>query len=216
MLRTIIIFLFSLNSLNASQLIVVLSTHNSATTAKLQRYEGSAKAYKKIGKEIEVNLGRSGMKRDKIEGDGAAPEGIFTLGKVFAYNKINTKMPFIKASSDLICVDDTSSKEYNKLLYISESRGVKSFEFMKREDELYKYGIIINHNPKNRVPFGSCVFLHIEKSKNSPTSGCTSMSEKNLLTLIKWLDKKENPIIIQTTQKNCHKRVKYFKGVTCK
>ena len=215
MLRIVIIFLFFINSIYAQQLMVVISPSKSATTATLQRYEGNLTKYHKVGEAFEVNLGRSGMRVDKVEGDGASPEGIFTLAKVFAYKKMQTKMPFIKASYDLICVDDTSSKEYNKLLYISESEGVKSFEFMHRKDNLYKYGVIINHNPNNKVPQGSCVFLHIEKAKNSPTSGCTSMAENDMIRLINWLDKTQNPLIIQTTKKECKKFTQKFKGIYC-
>ena len=216
MLRNVIILIFFINSIYASQLIIVLSKKSAATTATLQKYESNAKIYHKVGKSIKVNLGRSGMKIHKIEGDGSAPEGIFKLGKIFAYNNIKTRMPFIKASYDLICVDDTTSKNYNKMLYIAESEGVKSFEFMHRDDKLYKYGVVINHNPNNKVPQGSCVFLHIQKAENSPTSGCTSMSEENLKEIIEWLDEKEKPLILQTTQENCKKFTQHLQGVTCK
>lgn len=215
MLRIVIIFNFLINSLYASQLLLVLSNEQNSTTATLQRYEAKSNIYTKVGSAFDVNLGRSGMRVKKIEGDGASPEGIFELGKIFAYQKLATKMPFIQASYDLICVDDTTSKYYNKLLPISKVEGTKSFEFMRRQDELYKYGVVIKHNPNNKVPLGSCVFLHIEKEKNSSTSGCTSMSEQDLLTLIKWLDSTKSPRIIQTTKNDCQEFTKEFKGLSC-
>lgn len=215
MLRSVIIFNFLINSLFASQLLFVLSSEHNATTATLQRYAAKSDIYKKVGSSIDVNLGRSGMRIDKVEGDGASPEGLFELGNVFAYKVIPTKMPFIEATHDLICIDDISSKNYNRILHISEVEGVKSFEFMRRLDELYKLGIVINYNPNNRVADGSCLFLHIEKGKNAPTSGCTSMSERDLRTIIEWLDQEESPLIIQTTQKECKRFTESFKGIRC-
>jgi len=44
---------------------------------------------------------------------------------------------------------------------------------------------------------GSCIFIHVQKSKDAPTAGCTSMRLEDLKVIAKWLDREKNPILIQ-------------------
>jgi L,D-peptidoglycan transpeptidase YkuD (ErfK/YbiS/YcfS/YnhG family) len=44
---------------------------------------------------------------------------------------------------------------------------------------------------------GSCIFIHVEKSKDAPTAGCTSMKLEDITKIVHWLDKSKNPILIQ-------------------
>jgi L,D-peptidoglycan transpeptidase YkuD (ErfK/YbiS/YcfS/YnhG family) len=132
----------------------------------------------------------------KHEGDKKAPIGIFKLSSVFGYaHKINTDMPYIYASKNLICIDDSNSKFYNKIVY--KQGDVKSFEYMKRDDLQYELGIVVQHNKQAINKRGSCIFIHVQKTKNSPTAGCTAMSLENLKKIVFWLNIKKNPILIQ-------------------
>ena len=72
---------------------------------------------------------------------------------------------------------------------------------MKRNDGLYEYGIVINHNTSPIIAGnGSAIFFHIWRSATSPTLGCTSMSKENLLVLMRWLDKGKHPLLIQVPE----------------
>ena len=135
--------------------------------------------------------------------------GIFKLSAVFGYkHNINTDMPYIYSSKDLICVDDSDSKFYNKITY---KRGdEKSFEYMRRKDHQYELGIVVDHNKKAVHKRGSCIFMHIKKSKNSPTAGCTAMSLKDLKKIIFWLNKKKNPILIQIPKSSAKEILKLY------
>ena len=74
----------------------------------------------------------------------------------------------------------------------------KSFERMNHE--LYKYGAVINYNRNPIIKGkGSAIFLHIWRGENKPTAGCTATSEKNVLSLLKWMDPEKNPHIIMGT-----------------
>ncbi|NOQ29498.1 MAG: L,D-transpeptidase family protein [Helicobacteraceae bacterium] len=193
-MKTILLILMSTFSLLcATQKIVVTTKELNSTTATLQRYEDS----EKVGDAIKVNIGRSGMSYDKKEGDGNAPAGEFKLGNVYGYKQsAETKMPYIQISSDLICVDDSTHKEYNKIITIQDAKKIKSFEFMKRDDELYELLIEVKYNTKNTPKKGSCIFIHLQRDQNLPTAGCTSMSKENMNTLLKWLDPNKKPIFI--------------------
>lgn len=64
----------------------------------------------------------------------------------------------------------------------------------------YKYAAVINYNigPDRIVGNGSAIFLHIAGSKGY-TSGCTAVSEADLLTILKWMNGDKKPIIVQGT-----------------
>ncbi len=195
-----------------NQIILVLSDDFNSTTAKLFTFEKKDKHYSRVFLPFSVNLGRSGLAwgegiREiqhkageplKREGDGKSPAGLFKLGTAFGYEQnISTKLPYIYADKDLICVDDVNSTYYNQLLHVSDRDNIKSYENMRRKDNLYEIGVVVKHNENNTPSHGSCIFLHIQKNQNSPTSGCTSMSKESLKKLLDWLDYKKEPLLIQ-------------------
>jgi D-alanyl-D-alanine dipeptidase len=213
-----IIYLFILLStiITANeQIILVISKDFDASKAQLYTFEKKDTHYQKVFTPFSVNLGRNGLawgegikaiehkknEPQKREGDGRAPSGIFSLGEAFGYTKnLTTKLHYIYADKELICVDDISHKRYNQVLHVSNKNDIKSYENMRRSDNLYEIGVIVKHNEKNIPSFGSCIFLHVEKNALSPTSGCTSMPKKKLSQLIQWLDAKKSPILIQVPQ----------------
>jgi D-alanyl-D-alanine dipeptidase len=69
---------------------------------------------------------------------------------------------------------------------------------MARPDDLYKWVINIEQNfPDVKAGCGSCIFFHVWRKPNSPTEGCTAMSETNIVTLLKWLDPQSEPLLVQ-------------------
>jgi hypothetical protein len=211
MIKSFLITLsFSTLLFSSQQILLVVADDMNASTAKLSCFEGS----RKICSDIIVNLGKNGLgwgigiqkiahaenEALKYEGDKKAPAGIFQLSDTFGYApKSVTKMPYLYADENLICVDDANSPFYNQI--IESNRDEKSFEYMRRSDKQYKIGIVVAHNPHATPKRGSCIFIHIQKSKNHPTVGCTSMQERDLKKIINWLDKKKNPILIQIPRK---------------
>jgi len=134
---------------------------------------------------------------EKREGDGKTPSGIYSLKMTFGYDAtIGTKMPYRQAFADDIWVDDPNADDYNHWTKKQES-GAASYEIMKRDDNLYKYGIIIEYNTYPVIKGnGSAIFMHIWKGENIPTAGCVAMSEENILKILDWLDPAASPIII--------------------
>jgi L,D-peptidoglycan transpeptidase YkuD (ErfK/YbiS/YcfS/YnhG family) len=192
--------------LNAQQIVLVVADNFDTNKAVLSAYDGE----KEVFKDIDVNIGKKGLgwglgvknithKADeplKMEGDKKAPAGIFELGFAFGYqDKLALHIPYIHADENLLCVDDVDSRFYNR--FVNFDKGIKSYEHMKRKDQQYKYGLVVVHNQQQTKKRGSCIFLHIQKEKDHPTVGCTSMQEKDLLKILKWLDKDKNPILIQ-------------------
>jgi L,D-peptidoglycan transpeptidase YkuD (ErfK/YbiS/YcfS/YnhG family) len=137
----------------------------------------------------------------KKEGDGCSPAGVFNLSLVFSYHPTeNLKMPFKQVTKNDLCVDDVQSVYYNKLIAADtiEKPDYKSFEYMQRDDHQYEYGVWVNYNTDFvRKGDGSCIFLHIYKDNQTPTSGCTAMEKSDMMTLIQWLDSSKNPVLVQ-------------------
>lgn len=226
----VLIFLTILPLLASGQLLVVIADDFDTPKASLQRYEYGAGHYVKVGNAIAVNIGRNGLgwgigesetmhgadEPFKREGDGKAPAGIFSLGKVFGYApNARTAMPYLHATRDLICIDDASSPFYNTIRPVNDSVVVKSFEWMRRDDELYALGVTVGHNPQGVSEKGSCIFLHVQKSGDSPTAGCTSMTIDELRTLAGWLDPDKKPLLVQIPKSRCMQISRRFNGVTC-
>jgi len=200
------------------QLLVVSLDHDTQNKAWLDSYVKSDGSWKKVFPAIAVSLGRNGIGlglglhdksfssqrklKEKQEGDGKSPAGIFRLSSIFGYSPstTNSKMPYIHLHSKLHCVDDSESKHYNKI--ISQTSGYKSFESMRRKDNLYELGIVVEHNTQALKGRGSCIFIHIQNPNRTPTSGCTTMRKVNLLKVIQWLDKDKHPILLQALKNN--------------
>lgn len=207
MIKVLLILIsFSSWLFSAQQILLVVADNFTTSKASLSAYEGD----KLVFKGIDVNLGKNGLgwglgfqeishKSDepiKMEGDKKAPAGIFELGFAFGYAQtLNLKLPYIHADQNLLCVDDIDSPYYNR--FVTFNKDLKSFEHMKREDGQYKYGLVVIHNNAQIKKRGSCIFLHVQKAENAPTVGCTSMKEKDILKILKWLDRDKDPILIQ-------------------
>jgi len=218
MRKQLLFFLLSFNLFGdiiipqeSKQLLLVQANDFNTTQATLQAYSRDKQGWKKVFKPISVNLGRKGLawgegevyfphsKKEplKIEGDGKAPAGLFSLDGFFGYDKQNFNFPYLQLHKDDICVDDSYSKDYNTLIRVKDKHAYKSYELMRRQDNLYELGILVGHNKKGLKNRGSCIFIHIQKAHNSPTAGCTSLPKTKLLELMHWLDVSQKPLLLQ-------------------
>ena len=205
--------------LDRSQQCVVVLTDNWASTIGVMRAferRGATASWKERGPEIAVVTGKNGLGKGrglvhldfegapiKQEGDDKAPAGIFRLSSAFGYATAGSaawiKLPYLTLTKRIEGIDDPNSRYYNKLLDRSQIAKVdwRSSEQMRRADLLYKWGVVVDHNPAAVPGAGSCIFLHIWKGPASPTAGCTAMAESDLVKLIRWLDPARHPILVQ-------------------
>lgn len=156
-----------------------------------------------LGKDITSPLNLINIHSIKHEGDGKSPAGIFPLGPVFSYHKLkHIRMPFVQVDTNFYCVDDAASGYYNTLIRQDSSQhNFSSFEYMKRPDELYEYGVWVKYNSAPVEPGnGSCIFLHIWRNNQIGTAGCTAMSKQHILKVIHWLNKKKKPVLLQVVE----------------
>ena len=148
---------------------------------------------------IKATIGTNGFapEGEKREGDGRTPSGTYPLKLTFGYvESAKTKMPYRQASADDIWVDDPNADDYNRWVKKSETRST-SYEIMKRDDNLYKYGIVIEYNTDPVIKGnGSAIFLHIWKGEGTTTAGCVAVPEEDIIKILGWLDPAASPLII--------------------
>jgi L,D-peptidoglycan transpeptidase YkuD (ErfK/YbiS/YcfS/YnhG family) len=213
----------------STQMIVVSTPDWNAVDGTLQRYQRitAHDAWRPAGEPIAIVAGQKGMGWGiglvaiddpnvrlasdpvKKEGDGKSPAGIFVLGTAFgdaSQPMPGLKTPYLQLTPSIECVDDSSSKYYNRV--VDRSTVVpdwKSSEHMLSVGEAYRWGIVVGHNGGDvsargipPVPGdGSCVFLHIWSEPTRGTAGCTAMPQNQLEGLLTWLDPARRPMLVQ-------------------
>jgi D-alanyl-D-alanine dipeptidase len=207
----------------SNQCVVVLANDWTSTTGVLQAFEraGAKASWKEHGPGLAVVLGKNGLGQGlglvrldfkhapkKQEGDNRAPAGIFRLSYAFGYapvyETIGIGIPYMPLTTQTEGIDDPKSRYYNRLV---DRAGVvavdwRSSEKMRRDDDLYKWGVVVEHNPAPIPGAGSCIFLHVWKNSSTATAGCTAMPERDMERLIRWLDHSREPILVQMPRAN--------------
>ncbi|MBV8915399.1 MAG: hypothetical protein JOZ05_20475, partial [Acetobacteraceae bacterium] len=128
-----------------------------------------------LGRErFRAALGRSGVRADKREGDGATPAGVLPLRRVL-YRADRVPPPDCVvplepiAPTDAWC-DEPGHADYNRMVQLPhEAR----HESLWRHDELYDLLGVLGWNDEPVLPGrGSAIFLHVARPGLAPTAGC--------------------------------------------
>ena len=220
----------------STEVVVVTTSGWDAVSGTLRRYQrpNSHSRWTVVGQPVEVVVGKNGLGWGsgiaaadlakvriasdpvKKEGDGKAPAGVFRLSKAFGYaaeSQAGWKMPYVALAPSVECVDDTTSKFYNRVL----DRGTvtpdwNSSEHMLRTDELYRWGIIVDHNAEPPAAgSGSCIFMHIWRGPGQGTVGCTAMPRTEVESLLGWLDPTRTPLLVQLPEAEYRKLESHWK-----
>ena len=135
-------------------------------------------------------IGKGGVKSKKKEGDLSTPRGIFKLGPLYYRNdrvqKPITKLKCYKIKKNMGWCNDVNSKYYNRKIKINKN--IKH-EKMFRKDNKYDYVILINYNYQRPISNkGSAIFLHLTNNYK-PTVGCIALKKKDLIILLKIINK---------------------------
>ena len=200
------------------QVVLVTTRGWDDVPGTLRRFErGGVKGeWSRVGEGVPVAVGRRGLGWGvglvetgaeagprKREGDGKAPAGVFALGSAFGFvpraEAAWLRVPYIPLTSSVECVDDAASRHYNLIV---DRLAAGDFDWNSSERmrsvELYRWGLVVRHNAAPTVAGrGSCIFLHVWAGPGKGTAGCTAMEESNLTELLRWLDQKKVPLLVQ-------------------
>jgi L,D-peptidoglycan transpeptidase YkuD (ErfK/YbiS/YcfS/YnhG family) len=199
------------------QLVVVTTPAWDSISGTMQRFTRlrSSSKWRADGAPVRVVVGRTGLawgadtlgrgSRDprKREGDGRAPAGMFPLDTAFGFAPASAaswvRLPYVELRDGTECVDDSASVHYNTVV----DRGAvptvdwTSAEPMRRIEQ-YRLGVIVGYNASpTRRGRGSCIFLHIWAGPTTPTAGCTAFPATEVESLVRWLDPRLRPMLVQ-------------------
>jgi D-alanyl-D-alanine dipeptidase len=201
----------------SQQLIVSITPDWTSTVGTLTRFERvtPASTWTRLESPIPLVVGRTGLAwgvgfddvstegPHKREGDGKAPAGIFPLDTAFGFaprdSMQSVLLPYVQLLPTTDCVDDTASGHYNTVVDRAAVARVdwNSAEHMRQVSQ-YKVGVIVGYNASPPIKGrGSCIFLHIWAGPDSHTAGCTAFDEAKLREVMRWLDPKKRPLLVQ-------------------
>jgi len=184
---------------DSQQVLLIIADDISSSIAKAYAYQKLDGAWQPAWEEMDSVLGSKGLTYNKKEGDKKSPIGVFKLERCFGREENpGTKLSYTQFSQNDFWVDDINSEYYNTFQAGPSDGRWNSAEDLFAVGDRYKYFAVIEYNTVNPVPgAGSAIFLHIWKSPETPTSGCTALSEENLLKVVRWLDPAKKPVLAQ-------------------
>jgi L,D-peptidoglycan transpeptidase YkuD (ErfK/YbiS/YcfS/YnhG family) len=146
---------------------------------------------------LPVALGRSGVKANKREGDGATPRGTFRLKRLWwradRHPRPVTLLPVKRiAAADGWC-EDPSDRHYNRPIKVPPR---STADRLMRTDHLYDFVIELDHNTRPRIAGrGSAVFVHAARPGFAPTAGCVALELKALRRLLARLGPRSRIVV---------------------
>lgn len=189
---------------DSRQCLLVVNDNASSASARVYVLEKKEGGWRSVFSPMEAMIGKNGFAPpgEKREGDERTPSGIFPLGTAFGYNpSVETRMPYRQAADEDVWVDDPGVDDYNRWVKKGQTRAA-SFELMRREDPLYRYGIVIEYNTNPVVKGqGSAIFFHVWMNSSESTHGCVALSERDMLEILRWLDPAAKPVAVMGTGK---------------
>jgi L,D-peptidoglycan transpeptidase YkuD (ErfK/YbiS/YcfS/YnhG family) len=141
---------------------------------------------------IPVALGRTGIKANKREGDGATPAGCFRLVRLWwrpdRLARPPTGLPVRRIRPGDGWCEDPADRRYNSPIRLKPGG---TGDGLSRVDALYDLMIEIDHNTRPRIAGrGSAVFILVARPRLAPTAGCIAMPATVLRQLIRHLGPK--------------------------
>ena len=125
-------------------------------------------------------IGKSGITRNKREGDKATPAGIHRIvGMLYRPDRIPAPVPWAMPIGPRdLWSDDGTQGDYNSLV---QAPYPHSHEVLRRADPLYDLVILTDWNWPNAVAGrGSAIFIHQQRRPGYPTEGCVAFSRAHL------------------------------------
>jgi L,D-peptidoglycan transpeptidase YkuD (ErfK/YbiS/YcfS/YnhG family) len=198
------------------QAVVGLAEGWDSSDVVLQRWERDAQgAWKKVEAGWPARLGKSGLAwgrglhpaqpgLQKKEGDGRAPAGIFRIGGAYGYAPSvphNPALSYTQVTELDLWVEDPASPDYNRHLRLAAPPKTEweKKQQMRLNDPAHSLKLFVLHNagPGIQPGAGSSIFFHIWRADGGkPSSGCTTMAEDRLRSLVAWIDPAKDPVYV--------------------
>jgi L,D-peptidoglycan transpeptidase YkuD (ErfK/YbiS/YcfS/YnhG family) len=142
--------------------------------------------------QIPCAIGRGGIGRGKIEGDGKTPAGRFGIAH-FLFRRVGGFHPrrnfrALPIPRNGAWCDDPADRNYNRPVRLPYGN---SREGLWRDDRLYDVIGVLDYNITPRVRGrGSAIFLHLARADLSPTQGCVALRPADMRRVLPRLSRR--------------------------
>ena len=126
------------------------------------------------------SIGKTGLTRDKCEGDSATPRGVHHIvGMMYRPDRISPPTPWATPIGPRdLWSDDSRMPDYNHRV---TAPYCGSHEPLRRPDPLYDLVMITDWNWPHAISGkGSAIFIHQWRRPGFPTEGCVAFSREHL------------------------------------
>jgi L,D-peptidoglycan transpeptidase YkuD (ErfK/YbiS/YcfS/YnhG family) len=171
----------------ADQVIEIATNGMRTTRASARTYERVGERWELVHKAMPARVGRNGLSHPEARhaGDGTTPIGNY--GFVFDFG--SRPDPGVEGFEwrHLRPGDCWSGirRAYNRWVERTPCAGGDE-DLWSSAGRAYRYAAVIDFNYRRPVfGRGSGIFLHV--ATESPTSGCVSLPERNLLEVLRWM-----------------------------
>jgi L,D-peptidoglycan transpeptidase YkuD (ErfK/YbiS/YcfS/YnhG family) len=146
---------------------------------------------------IKVALGRSGIRANKLEGDGGTPRGNFRLTRLWwrpdRGPRPHSRLPWRRITRRDAWCEQPDDRRYNRPIRLAAD---EAGDRLWRDDRLYDLLIELSHNTRPRVARrGSAVFVHVARPGLQPTAGCVALPAARLRWLVAHIGPRTRVVI---------------------
>lgn len=201
----------------ALQLVLVVAGGWDDPEAVLYRFERESLAgpWSQVGEAVSCRAGENGLAwgrgrhwrnpgwgPQKMENDGRAPAGAFSLPRIFGrvaesrVMRLDAGMPYTELTAATVCVTDGSSGYYNEVVN-PEALPFKDWDqaVAMGESSGESWGVMVDHNRFPPTPGNdACVFLH---GGDWGPGNATTLPDAAAKELALWLDYAAEPVLVQ-------------------
>jgi L,D-peptidoglycan transpeptidase YkuD (ErfK/YbiS/YcfS/YnhG family) len=139
------------------------------------------------GRQLRCATGRGGIIREKREGDGGTPAGVWPMREVlFRPDRIRglaTALPSRPLARDEGWCDDPADLAYNRMVRLPYPGHC---EQLWLDAAVYDVIVPLGYNDAPVMPgLGSAIFLHVARPDFAPTAGCVALALQDLLMVLR-------------------------------
>ena len=186
------------------QLITIDAASTRTTYATARIWRRSGECWVAAGGPYTARVGWNGLRKNRREGDGTTPIGMFPIGATMYGTEPNPGVRF--RYTRIRCgdwwVEDPAHAAYNTFQRVGCGRRPPfkvTTPDMSKDRTAYAHLAVVEFNMNPVVPGrGSGIFLHVQKP--NPTNGCISLRKPHLLRVLRWLRPDAAPQIVIGTR----------------
>jgi len=184
------------------QRIVVEVPSPSSTTGTLRLVEVAGGVETTVLGPVVARVGRSGVKRDRREGDGTTPIGeVEIVGAFGSMGSPRVKLPYERVRRGDCWISEAADAAYNTLVRRADCKTPNEDLYRIALAGPYEYALTTSYNTSPIVPGkGSAIFIHVHSrdaaGRTKPTSGCVSVARSVMKRLFVMLDPAKNPTMV--------------------